>query len=133
MADKQSIDQLTALFFGIFTNSNQRQPGWNSIHTICLAEILIIKKMGLTEEIYDLHTFIAPRKKILSDGTLTEFEEKETSEETNVTGNIAQRSSTYHKSGYLNGNYFEGTGHKFFQFIKTVDGWKISSVVWEDV
>jgi hypothetical protein len=133
MSDKQSIDQLTALFFNIFTNSNQRQPDWNGIHTICLAKTLIIKKTGLTEEIYNLHSFIAPRKKILSDGTLTGFEEKETSEETNITGNIAQRSSTYQKSGYLNGKYFEGSGHKFFQFIKTIDGWKISSVVWEDI
>ena len=90
------------------------------------------KKTGLAEEVYTLQTFIEPRKKLLSDGTLTEFEEMETAEETKVIGNIAQRSSTYKKSGYLNRKYFKGNGNKFFQFIKTADGWKINSLIWED-
>lgn len=26
----------------------------------------------------------------------------------------------------------KGSGNKFFQFIKTLDGWKINSLIWED-
>lgn len=131
MLDKQSIDKVVEIFFNIFTNTDKK-PDWYIIHAICLPETIIIKKTGLAEEVYNLHTFIEPRRKLLSDGTLTEFEEMETGEETKIIGNIAQRSSKYLKSGYLNGQYFQGYGNKFFQFIKTADGWKINALIWED-
>lgn len=130
--DKLLIDQLTKKFFSIFTNAHQQQPDWNLIHTLCLSETIIIKKSGITEDIYDLQSFIEPRRKILSDGTLTEFEESEIYEETRIIGHIAQRYSKYQKNGYLNGNHFQEYGSKFFQFIKTNKGWKINSVIWED-
>ncbi len=132
MLDKQNINGIVKAFFSIFTNTAKKQPDWNTIHTVCIPLAIIIKKEGTAEEIYTINTFIEPRKKILSNGTLTEFEEMETAEETKITGNIAQRSSAYKKSGYLNGKYFEGKGNKFFQFIKTTESWKINSVIWED-
>jgi len=132
MSDKLQIDNLIKQFFNAFGNSNQLKPDWDLISHLCLAESIIIKKTGLTEEIYTLQTFIEPRKKLLSDGTLTEFEESETEEETKINGNIAQRYSKYQKKGYLNGTYFQGFGTKFFQFIKTKIGWKINAVIWED-
>jgi hypothetical protein len=130
--DKLLIDQLTKTFFNVFTNTHQQQPDWNLIHTLCLPETIIIKKDGTTEIVYDLQSFIEPRRKILSDGTLTEFEESEIYEETRVVGHIAQRYSKYQKSGYLNGNHFQEYGTKFFQFINTIHGWKINALIWED-
>ncbi len=131
-SDKYLIDQLTRRFFSIFSNTNGQTPPLDRVSELCLPQALIIRKAGLTEEIYNLETFIAPRKKILSDGTLTEFEEQETEEHTTLSGTIAQRSSVYKKQGVLNHRSFEQTGHKFFQFIKTLQGWKISSVIWQD-
>jgi hypothetical protein len=131
MQDKQSIDQLIQNFFSIFNNTHQ-QPDWNLIHQICIPETIIIKKTGLTETVYNLQSFIEPRRKILSDGTLTAFEEKETTATTTIIGNIAQRFSKYEKSGYLNGLYFKEYGNKFFQLIKTTNGWKINALIWED-
>jgi len=130
--DKLLIDQLTTSFFSIFDNTNQQKPDWNSIHTLCLPETIIIKKNKDTEEIYNLTTFIEPRKKILSDGTLTDFEEYELNEETTIVGNIAQRFSKFQKKGYHNGAAFKGNGNKFLQYIKTNNGWKINAVIWED-
>jgi hypothetical protein len=63
---------------------------------------------------------------------LTAFEEKETTATTTIIGNIAQRFSKYEKSGYLNGLYFKEYGNKFFQLIKTTNGWKINALIWED-
>jgi RimJ/RimL family protein N-acetyltransferase len=126
------IDQLTQRFFDLFSNANGREPALDRISELCIPEALLIKKAGLTEETYTLETFIAPRKKILSDGTLTEFTEKEISEHSTVNGTMAQRSSVYRKQGVLNHKSFEQQGHKFFQFIKTLEGWKISSVLWQD-
>jgi hypothetical protein len=131
-SDKLEIDSLTQIFFGIFTNTNQKQPDWTKINNVCIAEIIIIKKSDATEVIYNLDSFIEPRRKILTDGTLTDFQESEIKEETNIIGNIAQRFSKFQKSGCLNGTYFKEYGNKFFQFIKTNNGWKINSVIWED-
>jgi RimJ/RimL family protein N-acetyltransferase len=131
-ADKFDIDQLTKSFFSIFTNSNKQQPDWSLIHTICLPETIILKKSSKEEEVYSLNTFIEPRRKILSDGTLTEFEEYEIFEETRILDNIAQRYSNFQKHGYFNQTYFKEKGNKLFQFVKTKDGWKISAVIWED-
>jgi hypothetical protein len=130
--DKLEIDSLTKLFFGIFTNINRQQPDWTIINNICIPETVMIKKSDTAEVVYNLQSFIEPRRKILSDGTLTNFEESEIKEETKIIGSIAQRFSKYQKSGYLNGEYFKEYGNKFFQFIKTTDGWKINSLIWED-
>ena len=132
-SDKFNIDQLTKSFFNIFTNSNKQQPNWDLIYSICLPETIIIKKSIIGEEVYNLNTFIEPRKKILSDGTLTEFEEYEIFNETKIVGNIAQRYTKFKKHGYFNQIYFKERGNKLFQYLKTNNDWKISSVIWEDV
>ena len=131
-ADKLEVDNLVKVFFSIFNNTEQKQPDWTIIYRICIPETIIIKKIGVGEAVYHLESFIEPRKKILTDGTLTNFEETETKEETKIIGGIAQRFSKYQKSGYLNGVYFKEYGNKFFQFIKTGNGWKINSLIWED-
>lgn len=130
--DKQAIDKLTQAFWGIFYNKNGATPNWEIIKELCIAEVLIIKKNNTQQEVYNLESFITPRKKLLSDGTLLDFEEKEIEEETQIIGNIAQRATKYTKEGLLNGEYFQQNGHKLFQYVKTDKGWQISAVVWED-
>jgi len=131
-ADKFHIDNITKQFFDVFNTTNQRQPEWTILDKICIAETIIIKKTGLTQTIYDLPGFIEPRKSILTNGTLTDFQETELEEETKIVGHIAQRHSKYQKTGNLNGAHFVENGTKLFQFIKTIAGWKINSLVWED-
>ncbi len=131
-ADNTEIDQLVTSFFSVFTNANGQTPNIELIFQLCIPEAVIIKKSGLQEEVYNLQTFTAPRKQLLTDGTLTDFEEKEISGVTQVLGHIAQRATQYTKSGLLNGLDFSGRGNKLFQFIKTAAGWKIAAVVWED-
>ena len=131
-SDKIEINNLTEQFFNLFDNTNNKIPDWTIVQKICIPEIIIIKKTGLNEIVYNLANFIEPRKEILSDGTLTNFQEQELHEETQIIGHIAQRRSMYQKSGNLSGRLFTETGTKLFQFIKTNDGWRISSLVWED-
>jgi len=131
-ADKIEINDLTKQFFNLFDNTDNKIPDWTIAQKICIPEISIIKKTGLTEVVYNLTNFIEPRKAILSDGTLTNFQELELHEETQIIGHIAQRRSRYQKSGNLSGKLFTETGTKFFQFIKTKNGWRINSLVWED-
>jgi hypothetical protein len=131
-ADKIEINNLTKQFFNLFDNTDRKIPDWTIAPKICIPEILIIKKTGLTEVVYNLANFIEPRKTILSDGTLINFQEQELQEETQIIGHIAHRRSRYQKSGTLSGKSFIETGTKFFQFIKTNNGWRINSLVWED-
>jgi hypothetical protein len=132
MTDKEQIDQLCRSFFDLFTNVDGKVPDLDIIYTLCILPAIIIKKEGQNETVYDLTSFIEPRKKILSDGTLINFIEWETEEFTIISNNIAQRISYYEKSGKMNEVSFDQQGTKLFQFIKTGNEWKIISLVWED-
>ena len=129
--DKFYISEITKRFFDSFKNKENSTPKLDTLKSICLPEIRIVNING-PEAIYNLDSFLAPRKKMLTDGTLVEFEEKEVYEKTNIIQNIAHRHSKYEKSGILNGKKFKQTGHKLFQFVKPNQDWKIKSVIWED-
>lgn len=124
--------ELPLHFFAIFTNIDHKQPDWSMIYQLCIPETLILKKNKEELLTYNLERFIEPRKKILSDGTLTNFIEQETMETTHIDGQLAHRFSRYQKRGYLNGKYFLETGNKFFQFVKIYSEWRINAVSWED-
>ncbi len=130
--DKASIDKIIEQFFGIFNNKERSEHDWDLIYRICIPETIILKKNGLEQTIYNLKDFIEPRKIILSDGTLTGFEETEIDEHTMISNNIAQRRSRYQKSGYLKNQHFSELGTKLFHLVRTAAGWQIGSVTWED-
>ena len=129
--DKFYISEITNRFFDSFTNKESSKPKLDTLKSICIPDVRIVSING-SEVIYNLDSFLEPRKRILTDGTLLEFEEKEVYEKTNIIQNIAHRHSKYQKSGILNGKKFKQTGHKLFQYIKTDQDWKIKSVIWED-
>ncbi|MGC4104332.1 MAG: GNAT family N-acetyltransferase [Ferruginibacter sp.] len=131
-SDQLQVNRLIQTFFSIFNNVNGRQPGWDLAHSCFIKEAIIIKKTGVKETIDSVDSFITPRKAILSGGSLIDFSERELNFATNITGNIAQRSSRYQKTGRRDGVDFKEYGNKLFQFIKTGEGWKISSLLWED-
>jgi RimJ/RimL family protein N-acetyltransferase len=129
---KAELDGLMATFLGAFANPGGTKPNIQAIEDVFIPEGMIISTVGATPVIYDLRQFVEPREKILTDGTLTEFREWETSETTEIYGSIAHRFSEYRKSGYLNGEWFEGRGVKTTQFVMTPSGWKMSSLAWDD-
>lgn len=130
--DQLKIDALMRVFYGMFDNRNGRQVDWEKLMTLCIPEVRIIcHKQGATE-ISDLASFIEPRKDMLRNGGLTEFQEEEVSAQTIVLTGIAHRHSHYKKSGVSMGIPFAQTGQKFLQFVKIHATWKISSFIWED-
>lgn len=131
--DNLAISKITESFFNVFTNKDGGLPKLDTLYRICIPQTLIINKKNSETNIYDLVSFIEPRKKVLTDGTLVDFEEKEIYEETKFFTNIAHRYSEYEKTGVLNGKRFKQKGHKFFQFVKIHGSWKINSVIWEDI
>src|ERR1044071_6999574 len=99
-ADKIAISQVVNTFFSVFTN-RYGQPCLDILAGICLPEALIIRKQPAAADVMGLSAFITPREKLLTDGTLLKFEEKEVFEETRIIGDIAQRYSKYKKKGIL--------------------------------
>ncbi|GAA0317087.1 hypothetical protein GCM10010302_65180 [Streptomyces polychromogenes] len=129
---KTELDELMRVFLGAFTNTAGAAPDVDAVRRVFIPEGMIIKNVGGEPVVHDLDAFIAPRRTILTDGTLTEFSEWEVSERTEIFGSIAHRFSEYRKSGRLEGRWFEGGGHKTTQFVRTPAGWRMSSMAWDD-
>lgn len=130
---KAELDRLMSIFLGAFTNAGGGRPDLGAVREVFIPQGMIIKNVGAEPVIYDLDGFIEPREKILTDGTLTEFREWEVAERTEVFGSVAHRFSEYRKSGYLDGVWFEGSGHKTTQYVRTPEGWRMSAMAWDDV
>ncbi|GAA2291743.1 hypothetical protein GCM10010149_43960 [Nonomuraea roseoviolacea subsp. roseoviolacea] len=130
---KAEIDRLMRAFMGAFTNTGGARPDVGVVRELFIPQGMIIKNVGDELVVYDLDAFIAPREKILTDGTLTGFSEWEVAKRTEIFGSIAHRFSEHRKSGFLDGEWFEGSGHKTTQFVRTPAGWRMSSMAWDDV
>jgi RimJ/RimL family protein N-acetyltransferase len=130
--EKAEIDRLARSFFAAFTNTGGTQPDLEIIRGLFIPQGTIISNLGGRPVHHDLGAFIAPRQRMLTDGTLTDFSEWETAERTEIHGTIAHRLSHYRKSGRRDGKWFEGAGHKTTQFVRTPDGWRMSSMAWDD-
>ena len=126
-----ALDEVTRGFFGAFTNKHGA-PDVDRLHRLCLPQAVITKRSGGACEIMTVQQFIEPRRKLLTGGALTDFEEWETSARTEIFGGIAQRFSTYEKAGVMSGQPFTGRGVKTIQFIQLDGGWRISALAWED-
>jgi ribosomal-protein-serine acetyltransferase len=132
-ADKTAIDELVAAFFDAFTNRAGTKPDLDRLYRLFIPQAIIIKNTGTEPEVYDVAGFAEPRRKMLTDGSLTEFSEQEVSERTEIFGNVAQRFCLYKKSWIASGTAFEGGGANVIQFVRTPAGWKIGSLAWDDV
>ncbi len=125
---KAAIDALSAAFFDAFSGP-ERVP---IIAHLFIPQGMIIKNVGAQPVVYSVPEFIAPRIELLASFRLTDFTEAETAEHTQIWGSVAQRWSSYRKSGILDGQPFTGGGHKSSQFVNTPAGWRFSSLIWDD-
>jgi RimJ/RimL family protein N-acetyltransferase len=130
--DRIFIAEATRSFFSAFTNKGNNVPDLHVLKDICIPEVLLINRRQSNTEVFDLPSFVESTKKILIDGSLLEFEEKEIFEETKIAHGIATRLSQYEKEGIVYKQKFKMKGHRFFQFLKLKQSWKISSILWED-
>lgn len=128
---KTEIDAVTAEFFGAFDNRSGQVADVARIRRLLLPGGVIVKT-GPDFSVQTVEEFIEPRQRLLSDGRLVEFSEWETSERTDIAGDIASRFGEYRKSGILDGEPFEGGGTKTIQFVRTSAGWRISAFAWYD-
>ncbi len=130
-ADQERLDALVRTFFAAFTNRNGVAVNVRRVYDLAIPTAVIVKGTPVPE-VYSLREFVEPRQELLTGGTLTDFEERELSEHTIISGPVAQRHSSYRKTGTLDGRAFDTQGTKLFQFVRLADGWRISALSWTD-
>lgn len=128
---KTEIDAVTAEFFGAFDNRGGKPADVARIRRLVIPGGVIVKA-GPDFTVYTVDEFVEPREALLADGRLVEFAEWETSERTEIVGDIASRVGEYRKSGIADGEPFEGGGTKTIQFVRTPEGWRIAAFAWFD-
>jgi hypothetical protein len=126
------IDALLTEFFQAVSFVNGQPPQYRNLWSLFLPSGQLIKASEVTPEITSLDQFIASRQQLVDAHLLTDFHEAELSCTLEVFGHIAHRLSVYQKSGTREGVPFTGQGKISTQFIYTPEGWKISSMIWDD-
>jgi hypothetical protein len=126
--DRAAIAGIVRTFFAAFTSGE----GITALRNVFLPEAVIVRTCGGVPEVYGVDDFIAPRRELLSNGSLTDFREWELSGRTEVFGDIAQHFCSYAKAGVQHGTPFTGRGMKTLQFVRTPAGWRISAAAWDD-
>ena len=119
-------------FFRAVSFGSGRSPSYARIRDLFIDHGKLIRNSAELPEISSVDDFIAARQRLVDSGALTSFEEAETTDTTEVFGNIAHRLSTYEKRGTMHGEVIEGAGVISTQFIRTPNGWKMSSMAWDD-
>lgn len=129
--DEREIDALVTRFLDAFTNAG-RAAQLDDVPTMFVDGAIVANRTATPMALTSVEAFLAPRRALLSDGTLVDFLEEETSARTFVEGSIATRTSRYAKRGVRLGVPFEGGGTKVSTLVKTDAGWRFLSLVWED-
>src|SRR5262249_33552247 len=104
-------------------------PAYERIRQLFIPRGLLISHRG---EVTGVDEFIAPRLATVNSGALSEFEETELGAVTELFGNVAHRFSGDAKRGVLNGEAFATRGVIATQFVRSLAGWRISTMAWDD-
>jgi hypothetical protein len=131
MTTEDALAALTAGFFDAVSFRAGERPDYEAIRDLFIAQGLLIKNLG-EPDIATVDEFIAPRQALVDSGELTEFEEGELAQVTELFGNVAHRMSTYFKRGVQGGVRFDARGVISTQFVFTPSGWRMSAMAWDD-
>jgi hypothetical protein len=130
--DRAVIAGMVRTFFAAFTSGADCAARLDALPRLFLPEAVIVRTGGGVPAVYDVDSFIAPRRELLASGTLTGFREWELSGRTDIFGDIAQHFCSYAKAGVRQGVPFTGRGMKTLQFVRASAGWRISAAAWYD-
>ncbi len=107
-----------------------KQAAFDSIQYAFIPQAQLINYITDTAQILSINDFVKAYKNYIETSRITSFSEEEIYGRTDQFGNIAQRISSF--KTYINRTYMPGErGVNSFQLIKTKDGWKVSSIIWD--
>ena len=129
---EHAIDALVADFFSAFDNRNGNKPDLEFLLGHFTGNAVIARSSPAETQILSAMAFAVPRIDLLTNGTLVDFHEVETSSTTAIFGTVAMRTSRYRKEGLWEGASYAGAGTKCFQLVALDTGWRILSLAWID-
>lgn len=126
------LESLLGAFLECVSFEPGSAPDYDGIRPLFIERGLLIRNSGTAPEVSTVDEFIAPRAALVASGELTRFREEELFGRTAVFGTVAHRLSGYAKSGTQGGADFAARGVILTQFVNTPDGWRMSSMAWDD-
>jgi hypothetical protein len=132
MDTEAELARLVAAFFTAVSFEDGGQPGYDAIRDLFIDAGLLIRNTGDAPEVTTVDEFIAPRAELVASGALTSFYEGELDAVNQTFGTVAHRWCSYEKRGVQNGTAFGGRGTISTQFVLTPEGWRMSSMAWDD-
>ena len=130
--DLAEIQQLMSRFLQAVSFRTGEQPAYGDLYELFIEGGTLIRNSSAAPEISSVDEFIRPRQETVDSGGLAWFEEVEVAEISEIFGNVAHRLSTYEKRGMMDGAPIEARGASSTQFIRTPNGWRMSSMAWDD-
>ena len=130
--DLAELEALMNRFLQAVSFRSGGQPRYHDLHALFVDGAKLIKTASTTPEISTVREFIKTRQDTVDSGALVWFQEIETANITENFGNVAHRFSTYEKRGSMDGAAIDVRGAISTQFIRTADGWRMSSMAWDD-
>lgn len=106
------------------------QSRYDSIRYAFIPQAQLINYIADTAQILSIDNFIKAYKNYVETSKINLFQEEELYGRTDQFGNIAQRISAY-KTYVNNPDIVKERGVNSFQLIKTPQGWRVSSIVWD--
>jgi len=129
--DLTAIAQLLGRFLRTVSFKEGQSPAYGDLRELFAPGARLIRNSGPTPEVSTVEEFIEARQRAVA-GELRSFDETELAEATELFGNVAHRFSIYAKRGVTNGDAIDVRGAISTQFIRTAEGWRISSMAWDD-
>jgi len=106
------------------------EPLYDAIKNCFIPQAQLINYSTDTAQVTNIGQFIYLYRTFIEGDSIKLFCEQETYGKTEQFGRIAERISTY--KNYVNTmDKLAETGVNSFQLIKTNDGWKVSSIIWD--
>jgi hypothetical protein len=123
---KKAVDDA----YAAISFKNGEQPRYDSIQYFFIPQAQLINYISDTAQILSIGDFVKAFRNYVESTKITSFNEEEIYGHTDQFGNIAQRISSY--KTYVNSNdIVKERGVNSFQLIKTPQGWKVSSIIWD--
>ena len=130
MPDDAAIKKAVADAYAAISFKEGEKPRYDSIQYFFIPQAQLINFIADTAQIFALNDFVKAFKNYIETGKVKLFQEEEIYGRTDQFGNIAQRISTY--KTYVNTMEIPTErGVNSFQLIKTKNGWRVSSIIWD--
>jgi hypothetical protein len=128
--DEQAIQNAVDDAYKSICFKKGEQPRYDDIKKAFIPKAQLINFRSDTAQLTNLDQFIYLYRTVIETDSITMFYEKELYGKTEQFGRIASRISTY--ATYLNTmDKPAERGVNSFQLIKTPQGWRVSSIIWD--